>query len=59
MMKKRIDFYDDVQSVGDLIKILKTFNRDLEVENQFSEQISVSLYEDVETKDRTVLIDGV
>lgn len=58
-MKKRIDFYEDVQSVGDLIKILKTFNRDLEVENQFSEQISVSLYEDVETKERTVLIDGV
>ncbi|ELJ8739029.1 hypothetical protein GWZ74_17225 [Vibrio cholerae] len=58
-MQKRIAFYEDVQTVGDLIKILETFNQDLEVENQFGELISVSLYEDAETKERTILIDGV
>ncbi|EHY9846646.1 MAG: hypothetical protein ACRCXG_12990 [Vibrio sp.] len=58
-MQKQIAFYEDVQTVGDLIKILETFNQDLEVENQFGEPISVSLYEDAETKERTILIGGV
>ncbi|MCO7025101.1 hypothetical protein L4F31_18045 [Vibrio paracholerae] len=58
-MQKRIAFYEDINTVDDLIGVLKTIAKELEVENQFGEPISVSLYEDTKTKELTVLIDGV
>lgn len=58
-MQKRIESHEGIETVGDLVKVLKSFNQDFEVRNQFDETMSVSLYEDVKTKERVVLIDGV